>query len=193
MSDGITTVFSTPQLDNATTSGVENLLGYADDLDAQTMRDRLALATRYLANWYKATKGTDDQGVWWQQIDTLRASVESVYKEMTDPANSFFAAKSTIGHYNDAANAWSDLWRRITLSIDANQISLMSALPDLPSAILEAPGVILPQIGNELGKIIGGTLGQFLRQTWPYLAVAGAVGLVYVFRAPLSKLAGKVV
>jgi hypothetical protein len=185
--------FNTPQLTNATTSGPEGLLGYADDLDAQTMRDRLALATRYLANWYAATKGSDNQDVWWARIDQLRAEVEGSYSEMSQDANTYFAGKTAIANYNQASNDWNSLYNDITLSIDASQLSVINALPDLPSAILQAPGVILPQIGNELGKIIGGTLGQFLRQTWPYLIVAGAVGLVYVFRGPLSKLAGKVV
>lgn len=186
-------IFDDTRLMDVNASGPEGLLGLADGLTGQEMRDRLALATLYLANWYKATKGSENQVTWWKKIDGVRGEVEASYREMSDPKNNLFATKTAVANYEQASHDYVNLYNEITFSADANQISLMSELPSLPEAILEAPGTVIPQIGNELGKIIGGTLGQFLRQTWPYLAVAGVVALVYVFREPLSKLAGKVV
>lgn len=177
---------------NQTASGTESLLGIADGLSASEMRDNLALSTRYLSNWYKATDGSDNQSVWWGRIDHLRASIEATYKELTDPANTYFAGKAAIADYNAASQEWSGLFRDITFSADANQVSLLSQLPSLVDTIAD-PASWVPSIGNELGKAFGGLIGQFLRQTWPYLAVAGVVVVVYVFREPLAKLAGKAI
>lgn len=176
--------------------GVEGLLGDwdADELrvDVQTAVDRLALATQYLANWYKATSDSSNKDVWWQKIDTLRRKVEDAYKLLTPWVGKSFPKRDAVDAYKAAAISWPGLWRDLSLSPDLIDVSLLSQTADFGETLFRTPGLLIPQIGNELGKIVGGTLGNFLRQTWPYLAVAGGLGLVYIFRGPLMRLASKV-
>lgn len=180
--------------------GTQNLLGTADGEDAQTLRDRLALSTAYLANWYTATEGSvakslgdvsPDTALWWQQIDAVRAQVESVYAELQQPANLSFPGNKEVGDYDAASAAWSDLYLKLALSIDTVDVSLLDQAASFGQTIAQAPGLLVPQIGNELGKAIGGALGQFLAQTWPYLAGAGLLYGIYLFRRPLAAIAGK--
>lgn len=168
--------------------GPESLLGDSDVVDtAQDMRDRLALATRYLANWYRATKGSDNQGVWWQRIDTERTRVEAAYSELTKNENTYFASRKAKALYNDAARDFPQLWRDLTLSADTlPEPSLLNQAADLATTIWHTPSAIVSDIGNEIGKAIGGALGNLWRQAWPWLLVGGAAYGVYVFRAPIA-------
>jgi hypothetical protein len=169
--------------------GVESLLGPDAAEPAQILRDRLALASRYLANWYKATKGSDNKAVWWQRIDAERAKVEAAYSEYSKPENLTFGGRTASALYLNAAQDWPQLWRDLKLSPDT---LVEQSLIDSVADVFTAPFSVLPTMGNEIGKAIGGALGGLVRQLFPWLLAAGAVGLVYVFRAPLARAASQV-
>lgn len=172
--------------------GLEGLLGTSGGELAQDLRDRLALSTRYLANWYRATDGSENKAVWWQKIDTVRSKVERAYADLLEASNASFAGVRARGDYDDASASWAQLWRELSLSADTIDFSLIDQIADWTDTIAHAPGLLVPQIGNEIGKAVGGALGGFLAQTWPYLAGAGLLYVAYVFRRPLVALAGKV-
>jgi hypothetical protein len=182
------------------TLGTESLLGDSYDLDAQTMRDNLALATRYLANWYKATDSSiakdlnrtaPDTAVWWQKIDVVRRKVEATYQELLAPSQQLFASAQSKADYNDASAAWAALYREMVLSVDTIDVSLLDVAGSYVDTLTTAPAMIVTQVGNQIGKAVGGGLGSFLALTWPYLIGAGVLLGVYTFRVPLAALARK--
>lgn len=172
--------------------GPENLFGVPDGEDAQTLRDRAGLALLYLANWYKATKGSDNQNLWWGQIDQVRAKVEHAFR-LVDP-RTIFPGNTAKAAYTDASNAFVALWRKLTLSADTlPQPSLIDRAASVLGAFAEAPLVLVPQITNAVTKAIGGSLGAALGNLWPYLALGGAGLLVWTFRDALGIAAKKAV
>lgn len=181
--------------------GTESLLGISDGLDAQQMRDQLALSTLYLANWYKATSESlaktigstaPDQDIWWAKIDLVRAKIEHTYQDLLDPLSQLFAGPVAKADYDDASAAWASLYRELVLSNQTIDVSLLDEAAGFGTTLATAPGLLLPWVGNEIGKAAGGALGNFLARTWPYLAGAGALYGIYLFRRPLAVLAGKV-
>jgi hypothetical protein len=173
----------------ATDLGVESFLGDADadGLGNADAREKLALSTRYLANWYKATSGSDNKDVWYQKIDALRNKVETLYSQLTADDNPFLSPVEK-SDYNAASGAWADLWRQLTLSEDTVDISLLSQAADFATTAIKAPTVIIPDIMEQLGKLVNDSVGKFFAQIWPVLTVVIIGGVVYVFRKPLSKL-----
>jgi hypothetical protein len=170
--------------------GAEGLLGPdAEGQLAQDVRDRLALATRYLANWYRATKGSDDQALWWQKIDTERAKVERAYEIAGRQENQLFLGREALAAYVDAAEGWPSLWRELKLSSDT---LVEPSLLDRAAGIVENPLAFLPTVSEGLAKAVGDSLAGIARQLAPWLIVAGVAGAVYVFRRPLMRLAEKV-
>jgi hypothetical protein len=166
--------------------GAESVLGDSSLLeDAQDGRDRLVLALRYLPNWYKATEGTDLQIAWWRRLDILRDKIERAYKRAITPEEKWFFGKLARDLYDDAARDWPQIWRELTLLVPD------PSLLDKAASIITSPLAGLPTIGNELGKIVGATLGNIVRQVWPWLLVGGAVLVVYTFRAPLARAVSK--
>lgn len=170
--------------------GVESLLGPdADGQAAQDVRDRLALATRYLANWYRATKGSDDQDVWWQKIDALRTKVERAYALAGTADNQLFLGRSALAAYADAAQDWPELWRDLKLSSDTlAEPSLIDRAADFTTN----PLAFLPSLSEAFAKAVGDSLAAIARQLTPWLIAGVVVGGVYVFRKPLVALASKV-
>lgn len=173
--------------------GIESFLGTADGELAQDLRDRLALATRYIANWYAATEDSDNKDIWWAKIDVLRGKVESAYKRLLAPQNVTFLGRSDVAAYDDASAAWASLWRELTLSPDTIDVDRLSQVADLFTTIVQTPAAIITQVGNELGKAVGGAAGGFLARAWPYLLGAGVIVAVWTFRQPLAALASKAV
>jgi len=170
--------------------GPESLLGVdAQGELAQDARDHLALATRYLANWYKATKGSPDEATWWQRIDTERSRVERAYKLASEPGNETFLGAAARAAYVDAAAEWPQLWRDLKLSADTLP---EPSLLDQAATLATAPFAMLPTLGNEVGKAIGGALGALVRQLFPWILVAGVGGVVYAFRVPIGRVLSKV-
>jgi hypothetical protein len=174
--------------------GVESLLGPdAEGELSQDLRDRLALASRYIANWYRATKGSDDEAVWWQRIDAERAKVDAAYRALNTADNYTFPGMKERALYADAAMGWPQLWRDLNLSADTlPSPGLLSSAADLVTTIAETPAAIIPFIGDQIGKAAGGAAAKIWDGAWPLIVVVAGVGLVYVFRAPLVRLAGKV-
>jgi hypothetical protein len=170
--------------------GPESLLGVPEGAMAPELRDRLDLALRYLANWYKATKGSAEQTIWWLKIDQVRAKVEAAYKSFT-PADLWLRDSAEL-LYNDAAIAFPGLWRDLTFSADTlPEPSLLSLPARVVDAVIETPGYLVHKIGKSLGDGIGGGLGALTEKLWPYALAAGVVIGVYVFRAPLLALVKK--
>ena len=177
--------------------GTESLLGISDGLDAQEMRDNLAMATLYLANWYRATgeslaktlsSTAPDQVVWWKKIDVVRGKVEATWTELQDPLSQYFAGPVAKADYDDASAAWAALYRELVLSAETLDVSLLDVAASYGQTLATTPGLLVPAIGNEIGKAVGGALGAFLAKTWPYLAGAGVLYGVYLLRAPLAAL-----
>jgi hypothetical protein len=170
--------------------GPESLLGVdAEGEAAQDVRDRLALATRYLANFYRATKGSDDQALWWQRIDTQRAKVERAYALAGTAENQLFLGDEARAAYVDAAATWPQLWRDLKLSSDTLK---EPSLLDRAASVAENPLAFLPTFSEGLSKAVGDSLAAIARQLAPWLLLAGAAGVVYVFRKPLMAAAAKV-
>lgn len=176
--------------------GTASILGDPDTagpdgtpLGADDMRTQLALSTRYLANWYNATDGSDNKSIWWQKIDTERALVESTYAEMLLAENLYFPTAQAKSDYLQAANGWATLYEELQLSADTlPQPSLLDQAASFVSTTLKAPQVIIPNLFDELGSILNASLGKFLAQAWPVVTVAAIGGILYVFGKPLSKL-----
>ena len=172
--------------------GPESLLGIPDGEDAQTLRDRLDLALRYIANWYKATADSDNKQIWWPRIDQVRAKVEAAFK-LADPAELFVGNKG-VNAYNDAANAFPGLWRDLTLSADTlPEPSLLDIAAGLGDTLLETPGYLLTAGTNAITKSLGGALGSALGNLWPDLLLAGGVWAAIEFGPVLAAYAKKAV
>lgn len=155
--------------------GAEGVLGTPDGEDAQTLRDRLDLGLRYLANWYKATEGSDNQSVWWAKIDQLRRLVETSYKSM-DPAK-VFPGNKELADYNAAALAWPALYRELYLSWDAlPKPGLLDQAADYFDTLLQTPGYVLNKITTGITDAVGDAGKKAASSLWPFLLV-GALGL----------------
>ena len=178
-----------PSLGDVTDLGPESLLGFdAEGQHAQDVRDRLALATRYLASWYKATKGSERQAMWWQRIDDEREKIERAYSLACADGNETFLNLPARAAYVDAAETWPALWRDLKLSADTlPEPSLIDAV----AGIASAPFAMLPTLSNEFGKALGDSLGNLGRRLFPWLLVGAAAWGVYTFREPLTRALNK--
>jgi hypothetical protein len=164
--------------------GPESLLGIAEGEDAPTLRDRLDLALRYLANWYKATKGSDNQDIWWEKIDQVRAKVEAAYKSFS-PAD-LFLGKDAVALYNNAAASFPGLYRELALSRDTlPSPGLLDVAADIAETVLETPGYVIAKVGDSLARGIGGAAGSLVERLWPYLLVVGILVVIYLFHEPI--------
>lgn len=165
--------------------GPESLLGIAEGEDAPTLRDRLDLALRYIANWYKATKGSDNQDIWWAKIDQVRAKVETAYHSFSP--GDLFLGKDAVRLYNDAAAAFPGLWRELNLTRDTlPDPGLLDVAADIGDAVLETPGYLINKVGDSLARGIGGAAGSLVERLWPYLLVAGIVLAIWLFHKPIE-------
>ncbi|HET7485835.1 MAG TPA: hypothetical protein VFJ64_10745 [Solirubrobacterales bacterium] len=173
--------------------GPESLLAYGDGEDAQTLHDRLDLALRYIANWYKATGDSANKSIWWTRIDQVRAKVEAAERAMNP--SQVFPGNAELALYNDAGPAFAQLWRDLTLSADTlPDPSLLAKAADTLDTILQTPGYVVSaaadaaaKIAGALGKGAGDAARNFVFSAWPLLAIAGIAGVVYFFRKPLAR------
>jgi len=171
--------------------GVGNFLGTGDGEQSADLHARLDLALQYLANWYKATKGSDNQDLYWAQIDDVRAKVELAERTI-NPAN-VFPSNSEVQLYNDASAAFADEYQTLALTADTlPQPSLLSQAADVTTTIIEMPSTIITKLANVVGTGLGDAAKQFFVKAWPFLLAGGVVLGVYVFRRPLLRLAGSV-
>jgi hypothetical protein len=171
--------------------GVGNFLGTGDGTPSADLHANLDLALQYLANWYKATKGSDNQDLYWAQIDQVRAKVELAERTI-DPAN-IFPSNSEVNLYNDASAAFADEYQTLALTVDTlPQPALLDQAADVVTTIVEMPSTIVTKLANVVGSGLGNATKQFFLTAWPFLAVGAVVLGVYVFRRPLLRLAGSV-
>lgn len=154
--------------------GPENALGPGDGETAQTLRDRLDMALRYISNWYKASEDSANKNIWWAKIDSVRSAVQDAEDAM-DPAK-VFPGNTELSLYNDAATAFPALWRELTLSSDINvRLDLLSALPDFIDTTLNMPGYIVQKVVNGVTDAAGNVAGKAARNLWPYALAGGAI------------------
>lgn len=171
--------------------GPESLLGVAEGETAQELRNRLDLALRYIANWYRATDDSEGKVIWWVRIDQTRALVEEAFR-LCNPAD-IFPGRDGVAAYNAASASFAELWRALTLSADTlPRRDLIDIAADYFDAVVETPGYLTKKITNTITEGIGGALGAALGNLWPWLLLAGAAWAIWTFRAPLSRAIGKV-
>ena len=172
--------------------GPQGVLDDPTGQDAQTLRNKLDVALAYIANWYKATKGSADQDVWWTRINQVRALVETAERAM-DPGI-VFPGKTEIAAYNAAAPAFVQLWQDLTLSSDTlPHPELLSQIADYLTTTIETPFTLVRTAANAAGDAAAAlnlNLGKAVRDAifalWPLLAIA-AGGVILYFGAPLIK------
>lgn len=191
---------------SSTVGGIstESLLGLADDTSL-VLRDRLLTAKTYTVSWIKAVggggfgaelldsvtgggAGADD---WEPQIVAMQAQLDACLSAI--PVDSVFPSKAAVVLYNKTSGNWAQLFRALYLSSDTlPEPDLLTQAASLSDAILQAPAAaaktLAQQISNALAKLVGGTVAAL----WPWLALGGLAVGVYVFRAPLGRLVGKV-
>jgi hypothetical protein len=173
-------------MNDAPALGPESLLPPADGDLAADVHDRLDLALRYLANWYKATDGSANKAIWWAQIDHVRTKVEAAERAI-DPG-AVFLGNTEINLYNDAAANFPQLWRDLTLSADTlPQPGLLDVAADFLDTLIETPGYVVTKAADAAGRALGQSAKDFVYQAWPFFLLAGLAAGVYFFRAPLGR------
>lgn len=159
--------------------GPESVLQDAEGTPATEVRDRLGLALRYIANWYKATRESDDRATWWAKIDACRVKVEEAFAAM-DPTK-VFPGNAELAVYHEAQLAFPALWRELTLSVDTlPHPDLIDKAASYLETLVQLPQIVIPDIGDWLARLVGGTLGRILEQLWPWLALAGGGVFLYL-------------
>jgi hypothetical protein len=167
--------------------GPESLLSPGDGETAATLHDRLDLALRYIANFYKATADSDNKAVWWGKIDAVRVKVETA-EHALDPSL-VFPGNHEIALYNDAAADFPSLWRELYLSPDTlPHRDLLAVAADVFDTIVETPGYIVTRLADSAGRALGNSAKSFFLQAWPFLLAAGVGLAAYAFRRPLGRL-----
>jgi hypothetical protein len=167
--------------------GPESLLGPGDGETAATLHDRLDLALRYIANFYKATADSDNKAIWWTKIDQARVKVEAAERAL-DPGL-VFPGNKELALYNDAAADFPSLWRELYLSPDTlPKRDLLDVAASAFETAIEIPGYILTSAADAAGSALGNSAKQFLLGAWPFLLAAGIGLLAYGFRRPLGRL-----
>lgn len=164
--------------------GASSVLGIADGEASADLHDRLDLALQYIANWYRATKGSDNEDLWWAKIDQVRGKVETAERQIT--ASEVFATKAQVNLYNDASYAYAGLYTELYTSADTlPQPALIDQAAGLVTTIIETPSTFITYVAGVVGKGAGDAAKQFFLGAWPVLLVAGVA--VIVFRKPLAK------
>lgn len=178
-------LFSTDTPSLGTGGGV---LGRADGELSGDLHDRLDVGLTYIANWYKATKGSANQDTWWTKIDQVRAKVETAERTIT--SDDVFPSSSEVALYNGASDAYAGLYMELYTSYDTlPQPALIDQAADLASTIAEFPSYVVTKAAGLVGQTLGDSTKALFIGAWPFLLVAGIVGGVYLFRKPLGRLA----
>lgn len=164
--------------------GTSSILGTGDGELAGDLHDRLDLALQYLANWYKATDGSDNQDLWWAQIDQVRSKVETAERQITSAE--VFPTSSQVAMYNDASSSFAALYEQLYSSYDTlPQPALIDQAAGLVTTIIESPSTFITYAAGLVGKTAGDAAKAFFLGAWPVLLIGGVA--VIVFRKPLAK------
>jgi hypothetical protein len=185
----------------------ESVLSFADE-PVPVLRDRIALALRYTFSWDKALSeartslayGTSDPLL--TDLRPLEARVSAMQQALRGlldmiPADGEFVGRDQKAAYEATSAAWTQLYTDLSLSLATlPQRPLLDQLGDLGAAFFRAPAAaavtLAEQIAKMLRDLLGGAAAALWSNLWPWLLVAGGVGLVYVFRAPLARVVSKV-
>lgn len=189
-------------------TSVESTLGIADEPTAE-LRDRVTNALRYTLSWLGAltpgalgaldvVAGNTDP----VELIAFRGRItdmQTALRGLLDmlPLSDVFAGKDAKAAYERVSQGFAQLYRDLALSRSTlPRPELLEQLGDLGAGIFRAPAAAITTVAEEaagaIAKALGGTAGALWSNLWPWLLVAGGVGLVYVFRAPLGRALGKV-
>ncbi len=190
-------------------TSAESVLSFADGELISDLRTRLTTALRYTFSWQKALNpgvgvvletaaGSYDPVAaagFLSRIDDMQTALNALLNMM--PPSDLFPGNDNVAAYNAVSKAWAQLYRDLSLSLTGfPQRALLDQLGDLGSALLNAPVAAAKSMAQELtdaiSRLLGNTAGAIWANLWPWLLVAGALGLAYVFRAPLLRAVGKV-
>jgi hypothetical protein len=190
-------------------TSVESLLSFADGELITDLRDRLKMALRYTFSWQQAI--TPGAGVvletaagsydpiaaagFLSRISDMQAALNALLNMMLP--SDVFPGNDIVSQYNAVSAAWAQLYRDLALSLTGQpQRALLDQLGDLGSAFINAPVAAAKSLAQDLtdaiARLLGNTAGAIWSNLWPWLLVAGALGIAYVFRAPLMRAIGKV-
>lgn len=199
----------TPPATELYASSVESLLSFADGTPISELRDRLTTALRYTFSWQQAvipsaTVALDVAGGSYDpvaaagflsRISDMQAALGALLNLM--PPSDVFPGKDVVAQYNTVSAAWAQLYRDLSTSLTGYpQRPLLDQLGDLGHALIDAPvaaaRTVAQEAANGIARLLGNTAGAIWAALWPWLLVAAAVGVVYVFRRPLGRAVGKV-
>lgn len=190
-------------------ASAESVLGFADGELISDLRERLLLALRYSFSWLRAVApnsgavlntvtGSYDPiaaVAFAARIHDMQTTLRALLDMM--PPSDLFPGNDAVAGYKAASAAWAQLYRDLALSLTAMpQRDLLDQVGDLGQAMLDAPvaaiSTIAESASNAIARTLGNTAGAIWSNLWPWLLVAGALGLAYVFKGPLLRAVGKV-
>jgi len=186
-------------------AGVESTLGIADAPSLE-LRDRVLKALGYTISWAKAVAGglsnTFTNGADSDVLTGLAGRVSDMQTALQAllvliPVDSVFPGKDAAARYEEISAAFAQLYRDLVFNAATlPQPGLLDTASGLASAVFDAPAAavtsLAEMIANAIARALGGAAAAIWRALWPFLLAGGAVGVVYVFRAPLGRLVGKV-
>jgi|SRR5262245_15189473 len=191
-------------------ASVESTLGFAD-APVDELRDRLLRAQRYTFSWLKAVASSvsaiDPTGLLTgnasvfdaagaaSKIRAMQSTLSAVLDMM--PPSDIYPGKSDVAAYEAASHEFAELYRELISSMAGYPARpLLDELGDLPEAFIRAPfaaaKTAMEELAQQLKELLGATFAAVWSKLWPFLLLGGAVGLVYVFRAPIGRAVGKV-
>lgn len=193
--------------DTAFTPDVESTLGLADEPNVE-LRARIIRAQAFTVSWLKAI-GANANPLGFVLGDVRAPQLVSFYGRIIDmrtalktlleliPADGFFAGNDAAKAYERASAGFAQLYRDLALSVETlPHPDMLDRAADLVESVFIAPTSAITAVAemaaNAIGRALGGTAAAIWLALWPWLIVAGGVGVVYVFRAPIGRAVGKV-
>ena len=188
-------------------SSVESTLSFADEPNA-VLRARITQALRYTFSWQEALQESASSPAYiigdptGEEIDPLITRVADMQTRLSQlldlvPLSDVFPGKDAAAAYERTSADFAQLYRDLSLSLATlPQRALLDQLGDLGSAALRAPvaagKAIAEQIAQAIRELLGNTAAAIWSALWPVILIGGAVGVGYLFRAPLARALGKV-
>ncbi len=187
--------------------GVESTLSFADAPSLE-LRERLFKAQGYTLSWLKAIAFNSSPlslvlaeatipalADFYTRIVSLRLQLANLVDGI--PPDGVFPGKDAAAAYEATSKTFAQLYRDLAFNrATLPSPDLLERVTELSSAVFQAPAAAITtlaeQAANAISKALGGTAAAIWRNLWPWLLLAGAGGVVYVFRAPLMRAFGKV-
>jgi len=190
-------------------SSVESTLSFADGTPVLELRDRIYTALGYTFSWMQALSPGSGvvlnvvSGVYdpaeasglAARVSDMQTALKGLYAMFTPEL--VFAGNDAVATYNNVSAAFAQLYRDLVLNKNTlPRPDLLDQVGDVATGIFQAPAAAITAIAekasNGVARALGGTAAAIWSALWPWLLLAGAVGVVYVFRRPLSRALGKV-